>query len=260
VSPRVLPIHRSRFRPGRRSSYLITALAGAVLAPAAVRAQEAPSPQDVTASPQDSTPAEAPAAALPPAPPPPPPPVIVAPAAAAPPAPGGGLLFHALLAAGESNYEDRASGDIHMFGEGLAAVSAGHAAVRKPAGTLDVSGELLLSRSFQGSPGAHAAGNLTAFGLVLSTFLETARAEIALGGYLVRRDGEARTLALASGNWSAGIGATLARYWPVTQGWSWGLAVKVLALPTSTTTDADGEKHTHFSDGLGVIGLSAAWR
>jgi hypothetical protein len=196
----------------------------------------------------------------PPIPAPPPGPTIASPPAPPITGPSGGLAFRVMAGAGFSDYEDRSSGDVHMFANGLAAVSAGFAPVRKAQGTLDVSLELLISRTVQGSPGAHAAGDLLAGGLTLSTFLMASRAEIGLGGYMVRRAPEAHDLALASGRWTAGLGAFLAKYWPITEYWSWGAGVKVLMLPTRTSVEADGEKHVHFSDGVGILGLSVICR
>jgi hypothetical protein len=174
--------------------------------------------------------------------------------------PDGPFLLRAIAGAGFSDYEDRSSGDVHMFANGLAAVSGGYAAVQKSQATLDVSLELLMSRSFQGSPGAHAAGDLLAAGLTVSTFLLTSRAEIGLGAYVVRRAGEARDLDLTTGRWTAGVGASLAKYWSMTDGWAWGAGVRVLMLPTRTEVSSDGEKHIHFSDGVGIVALSLIHR
>jgi hypothetical protein len=172
------------------------------------------------------------------------------------------LVFRAVAGAGFSDYEDRGStnGDVHMFANGLAAISAGYAPFRRPEGSLDVALELVVSHSLQGSSGSRAAGNFTAAGLVLSTFLEKVQAEIGLGGYLVRRAEEAQDLALTSNRWNGGVGAFLAKYWPLADGWSWGVSFKVLMLPTRSGVEADGQKHVHFSDGVGILGLSAAWR
>jgi len=185
---------------------------------------------------------------------------IIAPLSAAPAsASGGRFVMRAMAGAGFSDYEDRASGDVHMFANGLAAVAAGYTPFQKPQGSLDVALELLLSRSMQGQPGAHAAGDLLAAGLTLSTYLAS-RTEIGLGGYVVRRATEARDLALTTGRWTAGVGAFLAKYWPVTERWAWGAGVKVLMLPTDSYVDSNGEKHVHFSDGVGILGVSLVSR
>lgn len=178
-----------------------------------------------------------------------------------PPIPGG-LVFRAVAGAGFSNYEDResTSRDAHMFADGVAALAAGYAPFRRPEGSLDLAAEVVLSHSLQGSAGSRAAGNFMAAGLVLSTFLERVQAEIGLGGYLVRRAAEARDLGLTSSRWNGGVGAFLAKYWPLANGWAWGVSFKVLMLPTRTEVEADGQKHVHFSDGIGILGLSAAWR
>lgn len=176
-----------------------------------------------------------------------------------PDAPSSDILVRAFAGGGFTTYEDRSDGDAHMFSEVGFTLSVGYVPLsRSSGGSLGVSAEALLAHSPELSDGARAAGNLLGGGIVLSTTLGSG--EIGVGGYLLSRAPEARTIGLIQGRHSAGVGAFIAREWPLNQRLAMGFTVRVFLLPTRTTRESDGQKRVHFAEGIGLLGISASFR